>query len=382
MVVYKWGIIGMTCKPHDEKNTMIGQRLKLARAAAGLSLRELQKRIGNRVTAQAIGKYERNESIPSSGVLLALTEALGVPVDYLVGEEELSLEGVEFRKRRVTGKKEKARIEATVLGLIERYLTIEELLGLRSAEWDQPPEAPYPVRDLGEAEAAAEKVRDYWDLGKDPVANLVELFEERGIKVLRIDCGSQKIDGLTARVFRKDKKEAVPVIVVCKGAPGERQRVNLARELGHMVMAVAGDESFHEKAAHRFAGAFLMPAEALWAEVGKHRTSISWGELLALKRLFRVSVKAIVYRCRDLGIVSRAWAQGFYREYASLEYSGERGEPEPLPPEDPQRFVRLCYRALAEGAVSESKAAELLGMTVRELRRRLEEREAAVLTAG
>ena len=60
---------------------MIGKRLKLARSAAGLSLRGLERRIENRVTAQAIGKYERDESMPSSGVLIALATALEVSVD-------------------------------------------------------------------------------------------------------------------------------------------------------------------------------------------------------------------------------------------------------------------------------------------------------------
>ena len=62
---------------------MTGQRLKISRAAAGLSLRGLEAAIGNRVTAQAIGKYERGESMPGSGVLIALAGALGVSVDYL-----------------------------------------------------------------------------------------------------------------------------------------------------------------------------------------------------------------------------------------------------------------------------------------------------------
>ena len=43
---------------------MIGKRLKLARSAAGLSLRGLATRIGNRVSAQQIGKYERDEDVP------------------------------------------------------------------------------------------------------------------------------------------------------------------------------------------------------------------------------------------------------------------------------------------------------------------------------
>jgi hypothetical protein len=38
-----------------------------------------------------------------------------------------------------------------------------------------------------------------------------------------------------------------------------------------------------------------------------------------------------------------------------------------MPPENPRRFHRLCYRALAEGVVSEAKAAELLRLSVRQL---------------
>lgn len=48
-------------------------------------------------------------------------------------------------------------------------------------------------------------------------------------------------------------------------------------------------------------------------------------------------------------------------------------EPNPLREEKPRRFKRLCYRALAEEAISEAKAAELLGVSVRELNRRVNE---------
>ena len=164
---------------------MIGQRLKLARTAAGFSLRGLEERIGRRVTAQAIGKYERDESMPSSGVLIALADALSVPVDYLVGEQEMALESVEFRKKRITGRREEAQVEAKVLHLLERYLMVEEFLGLTSINWDKPREAPYPVvGDPGEADRAAHSLRLYWGLGLDPIPNLVELMEEHGIKVL------------------------------------------------------------------------------------------------------------------------------------------------------------------------------------------------------
>ena len=74
---------------------MIGRRLKVARAAAGLSLRDLEARIGGRVTAQAISKYERDESVPGSGVLIALADALHVSVDHLTGDPDVILEAIE-----------------------------------------------------------------------------------------------------------------------------------------------------------------------------------------------------------------------------------------------------------------------------------------------
>lgn len=350
---------------------MIGQRLKLARSAAGLSLRSLEVKIGNLVTAQAIGKYERNESMPGSGVLIALADALDVSVDYLVGDQEMVLEAVEFRKKKITSRREESQVEAKVLHFLERYLMVEELLHLPSVKWNKPREAPYPVvHDISEADRAARSLRVYWGLGSDPVPNFVELLEAQGIKVLAVDLTN--IDGLTANV-RRTGKDDVPVIVVNRAEWGERQRFTLAHELGHMVMDVAAklDE---EKAAHRFAGAFLMPADALWAEIGKHRKAIGWGELFELKKLFGASVQAITYRCKDLGIFSQTTFQRLFNEFERLGWRRPPyKEPYAKEGEKPKRFERLTFRALAEGAISEAKAAELLGISVQVLEQRMEE---------
>ena len=354
---------------------MIGQKLKVARAAAGLSLRDLSARIGGRVTAQAIGKYERNEDMPSSGVLIALARALGVSEDYLLSASELALEGAEFRKKAGSSAREEAALEARAIHFMERYLAIEDLLNLRSVEWEKPWSAPYPVKELRDAEDAARSVREEWGLGNDPIPNLAELLEERGIKILSLDLDD--IDGLAAKVRRKDR-EAARVIVIKKSTWSERKRFNLAHELGHMVIDPAQglDE---EKAAHRFAGAFLIPADVLSSEVGAKRSSISLGELVALKQRFGVSIQAIAYRCKDLGILNQA---AFARLFKIFAQRGWRAppyeEPGRLDPEveEPKRFERLCYRALAERVIGESRAAELLGISVRELDARLDQQAA------
>jgi Zn-dependent peptidase ImmA (M78 family) len=131
-----------------------------------------------------------------------------------------------------------------------------------------------------------------------------------------------------------------------------------------------------EKAAHRFAGAFLMPADVLRSEVGAHRSSISIGEFAALKERFGVSIQALAYRCKDLGIINQTAFAKLFRVFAERGWRtfpfAEPGTIEPAA-EEPRRFERLCYRALAENVIGEARAAELLNISVRELDARLDQ---------
>jgi Zn-dependent peptidase ImmA (M78 family)/DNA-binding XRE family transcriptional regulator len=351
---------------------MIGNKLKGARSASGLSLRALADAMDGIVSAQAIGKYERNEDMPSSRVLIALAKALHTSEEYLLSEDDFALERVDFRKKVGTSSREEAILQARAIHILERYLAVEDLLHMRSVEWEQPRSAPHPVAEVRDAEDAARSVRDDWGLGNDPIPQLAELLEERGIKVLSLDLDD--IDGLAAKVQRKDRG-AVRVIVIKRSTWSERKRFNLAHELGHMVIAPCEGVD-EEKAAHRFAGAFLVPADVLRAEVGVHRSSISIGELVALKKRFGVSIQALAYRCKDLGIVNQAAFARLFKIFAERGWrTAPFEEPETMEPalEEPKRFERLCYRALAEGVIGESRAAELLDISVRELDARLDQ---------
>ena len=353
----------------EGKTPMIGHRLKLAQAAAGLSQRDLAARINGRVTAQAISTYDRNISMPGSGALIALAGGLDVSVDYLLGDQDIVLEGIECRTKRRIGRREEARIEATVLHRVERYLTIEEILGLPTVAWDQPRAAPYTVAgDPAAVEHGARSLRDYWGVGFDPIPNMAELLEERGVKVLETDL--THIGGLTVRV-RCGTPSIVPVIVVKRTTWGEHQRFTMAHELGHLVLDF-GPQTDAEEAAQRFAGAFLMPADALRAAIGKRRTSIGWSELFDVKRMFGVSVQSLTQRCQTLGIFTKVLCRRLFSEFSRLGWTRPPyDEPCAMPAEQSGRFERLCVRAVAEGAIAEARAAELLGITVRRLNGRM-----------
>ena len=349
---------------------MIGKRLQLARRAAGMSLRDLEARIDKLVSAQALSKYERDEMMPGSEVLAAMARALAVPESYLLGQNDLTLESVEFRKNKITSRKDEASIKASVLSEVERYLEIEDFVGVSSATWSRPQGSPFRVAEPADSEAAAMRLRSAWNLGFDPIPNLAEFLEEQGIKVIPLKLG-ERVSGLMC-VAHRSKGENVPIVIVNQNDTGERQRFTLAHELAHHVLeAPSGPKG--EKLAHRFASAFLMSAEILWREVGKHRESLSIGELLELKALFKTSIQAITYRLKDLQIISEPLFKRLFDEFVRRGWRKPPfAEPGAIEPEKPERFTRLCYRAVSEGAVSEAKAAELLGVSVRELKRRLD----------
>lgn len=75
---------------------MIGERLKRARAASGLSMQGLGKAVG--VSANMIKKYEHDLSMPSSGILIKISKALGVRSEYFFRPIQVALSGVEYRK--------------------------------------------------------------------------------------------------------------------------------------------------------------------------------------------------------------------------------------------------------------------------------------------
>lgn len=342
---------------------MFGDRLRLARKRVGLSLRDLAGRIGNDVSAQAISKYETGKMFPSSSVLVALGKALGVSLDFLMSNEVVALAGVEFRKHSGTSAAERAHAESVVIEEVERHLALDSILGLDS-EKNELPKKLATVRSCEEIEKCADDLRRKWELGNDPIPSLTGLLEDKGVKIIAVDI-PKALSGLTGNVQRPDGKSDVPIIVVSTQFTIERRRFTLAHELGHRVIGdVEGDLKL-EKAIHRFAGAFLVPKKHLQSEVAGARDSLPpYNEIVRLKHLYGVSAASMLVRLRDIGILSESTVSYAFQTYAR---TWRTVEPMPLNPkgargklEQPTRFERSVYWALADRLISLPRAAELL----------------------
>ncbi|MCU0733638.1 MAG: XRE family transcriptional regulator, partial [Hyphomonas sp.] len=283
---------------------MFPDRLRLARSRAGLSLRDLSAAIGGEVSAQAIGKYENGEMMPSARVLTLLGKSLGVSLDFLMSSQVTALEGVEFRDSKSTGAKLRSQIEAIVIEEVERYLMIEEILDIEDAGPDLGELVDQHVERLSDADRLADQLRSYWKLGCDQLPNITGLLEDKGFKIVEAEL-PDRVDGLTCLVRLAGARASLPVIVVKKDAPLERRRFTLCHELAHRVIATVGPGLDKEKIMHRFSGAFLMPRTHLEVEAGgRPRRAFAQAELIRMKHIYGVSAAALLMRLVAINVLS------------------------------------------------------------------------------
>lgn len=353
---------------------MIGERLERARKAAGLSMRDLAALAG--VSANMIKKYEHGDSMPSSGVMVKMAKALGVRSEYFFRPAVVELSGIEYRKRASTPTKLLRKIEADVLDQAERWQELANMWPeFPVPQFELPDELPEQINRYEDIDSAADAIRGAWDLGLNPIPDLIDALESHGILVIvtGVEVGAH-FDGLQATVAGK------PVIVVSKEWPGDRQRFTLAHELGHLLLHDRlADDLDEERACNRFASAFLLPAESLRTHLGSSRHNIEPRELYLLKREFGLSMQSCLYRAADLGIISDKVRQRMFMLFSKKGWRTQ--EPgDAYPNEVTQLFEQLVFRSLGEGIVGESKAAELMAMPLMHFHqaRKLEASGAAV----
>ena len=339
---------------------MFGERLRRARDAAGLSMKDLGAKVD--LSANAIKKYEHDLNIPGSENLLKLAKALNVRSEYFFRQSNVQLEKVEYRKRASTTKKLLKMINGDVTEQTERWA---ELLDLYPdsikpiGDFSLPDGLPELVESAEEIESIAEYMRNAWALGLNPVSEMIDTLESQGVLIIRTSVESgDKVDGLAGTICE------TPVVVVSTHSSGDRQRFTLAHELGHLVLHGRLAEGIkEERACNHFAGAFLLPKTGVLQHLGAHRRQLEIKELDLLKHEFGISMQGVLVRAAQCSIISTDMYQSWCKTFSKKGY--RRKEPgEPYPQEKTVLFKQLVYRALGEQYIGESKAAELLGLSL------------------
>ena len=340
------------------KNNMLGQRIKQFRLAKNYSLDELVAATGGIVSKVALSKYERGIIKPSNRVLAAIAKALNVKTINLALQPNVKVQFVAYRKGSGLSKKEQSNVESLITSKLEDRVKIQDLLF--SSSKPNLPVKSFKVKSIKDVESFAIELRSKWKLGLDPISNLTELLENNFVHVIFID-NAKSFDGISALVYANDTQLKAAAVVSKNHIPGERQRLNLAHELGHIVLDIAPNLD-EERVAFRFGGAFLAPKDSVLNIVGSRREHFQPRELFILKKIFGISIQALLFRLRDLDIISQTSFSNWYRIINKNNW--KKNEPMPMEEETSHWFEKNVLHAFSEGLISSDEAARLLGENI------------------
>lgn len=307
-----------------------GANLRLARCAQALSLADVGEATGK--SKQYIQRVEAGNDVPTQELAEKLADFLSVDARFFYSGAKQTLSEDVFHFRKLMGTKPTDKQTAMAKGeLFRRFVDyVDATLKL--------PPVNFPEHDISSpecAERAAEKCRAHWGLGSGPIGSMVRVVENAGAVVTTFEGAAREIDALSIAAAR-------PIVVTNSAdASACRVRFGHAHEVGHFVGHVGrktGDKA-SEAEANRFASAFLMPRSTFAKEFPALRggTQINWIALSELKMRWRVSKAAMLYRARQLGLLSEDLYKRALigRLFAKSERYAEREDPL-IPHEQPE----------------------------------------------
>lgn len=296
---------------------LIPGRLTEARLSCGLNQTELAVAVN--VSRQAISAYEQGDKAPEPATMRAIAEVLQQPIGYFTGASPESFGPFStnfFRKTGADTKKRNAACAVYAKWFAQTAFAFNDLANFPQVDLPafEPERADGPQYEDEEIEVIAEKVRDHFGLGLGPISNVVRLLETRGVIVCRLEMVGENVEAFSfwsgSRPF---------IFLASDKSSGARARFDAAHELGHLVLhRWIGPEEIDDKErlkeieseADRFASAFLLPRKSFPNEIYSPRIMA----FVDLKRRWKVSIQAMVYRCRDLGLFDDHQVTNLYKQ--------------------------------------------------------------------
>ncbi|MDE6553013.1 MAG: ImmA/IrrE family metallo-endopeptidase, partial [Muribaculaceae bacterium] len=271
---------------------------------------------------------------------------------------------VEFRKKPGFTEKMAIAVKERVREELERYLEIEKLSD-SSIIFTLPRKE---VRTIEEARNFAGEIRNLLGLGNDGISNVIEVLEDNGIKVIELS-ENNDFDGLSGYANGQ-----IPLIVVNGKFSTERKRYTALHELGHLLLVTPDGlpPKKVESICNTFASEMLLPASVLTAKMGENRHDISLAELTDIQRQFGISVDDIMISLREHGVITDRRYSGFQKKKSTMPDFRALVEKSRVELERSGRFARMVYRALADEAITFSKAAVLLNTSVDRIKSNLQ----------
>jgi Zn-dependent peptidase ImmA (M78 family)/transcriptional regulator with XRE-family HTH domain len=330
-----------------------GARLRLARHLAGLRKSELAARMDKSPTA--VAAWESGAKRPTAATVGQLALSLSVePGFFAVRPDDVAAVSTTPHFRSLRSTSQLARDQAFAYG----QLAVDIATSLeRHVQLPEPgiPSFPVAVDDrTGDGpEQAAQLIREQWDMGAGPAGYLVRLLENHGVLVVFSPLQTASVDA-----YSFDSRLRPVVILNPIKRDYYRQRFDVAHELGHLVMhsdAEPGGKIVEEQA-HRFAAELLMPADEIYDRLPTAMGGSAWRTFAQLKEQWGVSIQALLYRARWLGVLSEV---SYRNAMATISARGwRRNEPGLINTLEQASLLPRAVELLAQEGIDETLLVE------------------------
>jgi len=278
-----------------------GARLTLARHLAGLRKSDLATRVDKSPTA--VAAWESGAKRPTAATVAQLALSLSVePGFFAVRPDDIAALSSTPHFRSLRSTSQLARDQAFAYGQLAVDIATSLEKHVEFPEVDLPG-LPVTVEDaVGDGpEQAARLVRERWGMGDGPVGHLVRLIEHHGVLVVFSTLQAASVDAYSF------SSQVRPVVVLNPiKRDYYRQRLDVAHELGHLIMHADAEPGGRvvEEQAYQFASELLMPAAEMRDLLPSTMGGNVWFTLAKLKEHWGVSIQALLFRARRLGRLS------------------------------------------------------------------------------
>lgn len=331
--------------------------LSLRRRMLSLSQTELADAAG--ISQGTLSKIEQGLKEVTAPQIEVLARALNCPISFFTQKAReygspMSMHDGMFRKSASVGQKV---IDRVIAELNVRIAHTNTLLSMVEVE----PELPLPSYDTedyeGDLEVIAQNVRRAWLMPRGPVKNLTEYLERAGCVIIKCDMNGAKIDGVSYRI-----SNLPPLIFINNALPADRERFTLAHELGHIVLHRYPVPDM-ENEANKFASALLMPA----ADIAPDLQNLTIERAAALKPYWKVSMAALIYKAKSLGVIDEGKSQYLWRTMSTRGYRTREPESLNFANEQTSIFDALIKNIQEDLNYSEGELAAVLHLHFEEL---------------
>ncbi|EED31546.1 conserved domain protein [gamma proteobacterium NOR5-3] len=308
-------------------SSFVGERLTQARKARGVSAGDFADMVGlDRVT---ISRYETGKMDPKPSTIYKMAEALNFPTGYFSRElNSREGSGPLFWRARLTAPVKMRERTAVRLEWLEDIIEfLEEYFDF--PDMNLPDLGGHDALTLSEnaLENAAAALRQHWSVSSGPLPNSIGLVEANGVLVSRCSTDTAKLDA----VSRPQHSSGHPYMLLSRdGDSACRQRFDVCHELAHLVIhrnvteSMMKDKATYkavERQADYFASCLLLPAQDFADEL----FAPTLDAFMTMKERWRVSIAAMIMRCKALEILDKDQASRMFIAYSRRGW--RNGEP-------------------------------------------------------